>query len=443
MEKEKKKLTRLLGLSLSDKIIILFLNIFLFLLLFRSEKFVWIFMIGVVSIIFIYKYPQFLPAITFQIFGVYFFYLEYLNFSSSKKCILLFGFIFICLFFIKGIKNNIFKLIKDPIIILIALFTYLWIISLSISLSPRYGEQKVILHLLLNLPLFLQFAIFKWKAEDYNNIFKFVIILTCAFSINSIIHIRQFGLPKGTNLNYFDLNTIWASRIYGIGVLACVFFWFSNNKLIKRTNIVLSIIFFTMMILLGKRGPILSLIIAVISIIYLKQSNLKKTNYYLIGASMLLGLFVLQYWNQLIQIISHTGSTYDLSGFYRLQIFKLFGKVFESISFMGIGAGSFSKISLGQDIRWYPHNIFLETSLEAGLIAGLILFVLLLYVFIRILKYRKLYFENKQILYTTLVSFAILIFAILNAQFSGDLFANRYIWLGIGLIFNIRYLNGV
>ena len=146
-------------------------------------------------------------------------------------------------------------------------------------------------------------------------------------------------------------------------------------------------------------------------------------------------LFVGIYWKQLIDLATGlTGvETSRLSILYRVFMIQLFVKILSSLSLTGLGAGTFAKLSVGQDIRWYPHNIFIETILEAGILAGLIL-ILLIFIQIReFLMLRKLYIHNKKIYEIILHSTAIFIFGLVNSQFSGDLFTNRLIWVGLGL----------
>jgi hypothetical protein len=146
-------------------------------------------------------------------------------------------------------------------------------------------------------------------------------------------------------------------------------------------------------------------------------------------------VFVGIFWNQLIDIGTKlTGvATGGLSVVYRVFMIQLFVKISNSITLTGLGAGSFAKLSVGQDIRWYPHNFFIETFLEAGILAGLILLLIIFVQMREFLMLRKLYIHNKKIYEVILHSTAIFMFGLINSQFSGDLFTNRYIWVGLGL----------
>jgi O-antigen ligase len=189
------------------------------------------------------------------------------------------------------------------------------------------------------------------------------------------------------------------------------------------------------MIIVGKRGPLLSLFIVFFLMYLFRKESLFKKNSYVYTPIILLILFVGFYWRELIDIA--TGfmgvETSRLSIVYRIFMLQIFIKVISSMSLMGLGAGSFSKLSAGQDMRWYPHNIFIETTLEAGIITGLILIVIFFIIIKEFLLMRNQYIHNKQIFELMLHSTATFVFGLINSQFSGDLFTNRYIWVGLGL----------
>lgn len=101
-----------------------------------------------------------------------------------------------------------------------------------------------------------------------------------------------------------------------------------------------------------------------------------------------------------------------------------FNTIFESpLSFLfGKGVGSFGLLYTGQDIRDYPHNIFLETWFELGIL-GLLLMVFFL---------GTPYFYKRPVLLKIIA-----IFMLLNALKSGDLAGAWLLFLSYGLlIFN-------
>jgi hypothetical protein len=224
-------------------------------------------------------------------------------------------------------------------------------------------------------------------------------------------------------------------RIYGLGIIASSLCWHYSEEPIKKYYILSGLLLFILMVLVGKRGPLLSLFIVFVLMYLFRKENLFKKNGYIYVPIILLILFVGVYWRQLLDLATGlTGAESSrLSIIYRVFMIQLFVKVLNSISLIGLGAGSFAKLSVGQDLRWYPHNVFIETILEAGIVAGLILIFIIFIQMREFLLLRKIYINNKQIYEIILHSTAIFMFGIINSQFSGDLFTNRIIWVGLGL----------
>jgi len=424
-----------INISVLDYALIFTYNIVLFFLLNRNEKYFWVFFAIVILAYLVYRLPQFLLAVSVQIIGVIKFFLDNLNVSSVSRSFMIFGLIYLGLFFFKGLNKSLFTLLKQPLFILITVFSIMWLFSLSQTPTPRYGGQKVVLHFIFNLPIMLQFIVFNLDIEDYKIFFKFIVLFTLFIALNSLIHILQHGLPEITDLNYFQINRIWMGRIYGFGIIACSLCWQYSKQPLKKYYILFGLLFFLLMVLVGKRGPLLSLFIVFMLMYLFRKENLFKKNSYVYVPIILLILFVGIYWKQLIDLATGlTGvETSRLSILYRVFMIQLFVKILSSLSLTGLGAGSFSKLSVGQDIRWYPHNIFIETILEAGILAGIVLILIIVIQIREFLMLRKLYIHNKKIYEIILHSTAIFIFGLINSQFSGDLFTNRLIWVGLGL----------
>lgn len=430
-EKIKNKLN--ISLNKFDYLLLLLLNLSLVFLLYRDEKYLWIIFISSIVLYLIYKQPALLPALAIQLFGVYNFFLEEMGYSSINRFIFLFGFVISILILFQGYNHNFLRTLKSPLILLIGFFTLLWINSLEGTLSPRYGHQKVTFHIMFNLPLLLQFLIIRIDENFIKKLATFIIIATIMFSFHSLIYINEFGFRFRPYLNYFGINPIWVGRIYGIGILSSVYLIYANNSKVRLTYLLTSIYFFFFMILLMKRGPLLALLVTVLLMIYFNQKKISIINNYVIILSLFFLTSIILWWDDIFLMFSSFGSTKDISSLYRIQMLKLFTKVINSVEWFGVGAGSFSKISVGQDTRWYPHNLFIETYLEAGIIALLVLFLILFVHFYEFLKFRKVVLNNDPILHSLSFAYLIFLFGLINAQVSGDLYSNRFIWIGLGL----------
>jgi len=96
---------------------------------------------------------------------------------------------------------------------------------------------------------------------------------------------------------------------------------------------------------------------------------------------------------------------------------------------VGRGIGSFSSNGrLGTlESREYPHNVFLESAAECGIV-GLILVVLSTMSPLVWLRKRRMWRSEE------IFCFSIWIFGFINAQLSGDFVSNPILWAGAGFM---------
>jgi O-antigen ligase len=116
----------------------------------------------------------------------------------------------------------------------------------------------------------------------------------------------------------------------------------------------------------------------------------------------------------------------DVSGATRMKFVEVAGSALSSALGWGLGTGGFSDLLSKGDYRFYPHNLFAEVGIENGLPGLLALFGFLGSGMARALRAARDPY--------VLAAFLGFLYAFLNAQFSGDLMANEWIWLFAGLI---------
>ncbi|WP_316817962.1 hypothetical protein [Pedobacter nyackensis] len=126
----------------------------------------------------------------------------------------------------------------------------------------------------------------------------------------------------------------------------------------------------------GSRGPALSVVI----VFFIKQSYLiSKRQLFLLLAGIACIIVI-----GFVFIGGYMFETNFYSLYARLNLFELFFDVdFDYLK--GAGIGSYSLFFFGEDVMYYPHNVFLELLFENGLI-GVFLFCLVLFLFLKSFK---------------------------------------------------------
>jgi len=116
----------------------------------------------------------------------------------------------------------------------------------------------------------------------------------------------------------------------------------------------------------------------------------------------------------------------DLSSYIRLGLLRVVREAFGELTALGIGTGGFSHMLQMGDVRAYPHNIFAEVLIENGIPGIVALFGLLGFAVVRGVGGRG---DPR-----TLFALLAFLFALWNAQLSGDIIGNEWIWLFAGVL---------
>jgi len=142
------------------------------------------------------------------------------------------------------------------------------------------------------------------------------------------------------------------------------------------------------------------------------------------------GLFISQLSaTELVVRISNTeAGGPDVSALERLSAYGIALQLFLQHPFFGVGAGGFRAFYVAE----YPHNIELEFLAEYGLV-GTALFIALIVAVIKLVGRTRLLvrgsLEAEQVRRCFVL---ILIYASINAQVSGAITGNGWLWLGAG-----------
>lgn len=338
-------------------------------------------------------------------------------------------------------------------IILLSIFS-LWIIfKLFDSPSPTYKFEKFVGYCTNLFAFIIPFLIRSFRVEKVLKAFAYVVFLLTAWFIPNYLSVM--GTPR-----LYDISGLYLGLGFTLGLVFLIYYkkkdLLSPEFRYLRVYILIGII--TLMISLGARGPVFFLLVLIFidtmfrAIIY-RDLVLKfrlKLKYVLVSISVLL-----------IGILTSAVliETYGNSGFFSLLDRSIYrfellveaitgqsegGKSIEdrmtyinftinelsnnlNVFFFGAGFGSFGINYEGIDHRLYPHNMFLETWYELGLV-GLILLVIFLVYSIFLRKYHQ----------SQGVALIILFFVFLNIMKSSSL-SDLRVFFGLISLSMIEY----
>lgn len=304
---------------------------------------------------------------------------------------------------------------------------YLWMIfTWSYSSSEVYKSEKTLLFFLNVIGFATPFFIKNF------NIKLFLRLIFLSIFIFTFTYLTLF---------YYYLNNVWSKEefdvlhsfylqnglVLGLQVIILIL---SNKPIFaqKKYDYTLAILSFILLLLLGSRGPLFSVIIVLVFCglvfvfyklkvpLFHKEFKLKPWNilfifFCLLSVSISIFLFqdqILQLSNRsiirlkLLVGLSDSSVQEGLGDSVSTRIEQIelsINYIFSDLkSFLfGEGVGSFGVLESGKDQRSYPHNVFLEIMVELGSI-GLLFFLLFSYFITKNIKTKK-YVTSWVILY--------------------------------------------
>ncbi len=316
----------------------------------------------------------------------------------------------VLLVYLKGQKKKVGKELN-----FLLLYLFFFVFSISYSISKQTSVDKA-LGMVYNIffPIGLLMVTSKYSINWGNIENRFVngIKKYSNFILIFFFFLMLLGFTeKGDDFEGRDTiigmrNAIWCSRFVGFFVLAHIIVFVRKRKLnLIDLFALLSALF--IMIKSGSRGPLLAILIVAFLIVFPQI----KARYKIILIAIFGGIFEAFV---LFSSRSFVSGGEDYSGLARIEMYN---KVFdvESLSYIGTGIGSFSQFLGGDDILSYPHNLFLETYVEIGLIGLLIIVILLM----KLYRIR----DDKS-------SFSMFcLYFFVNAMVSGDINGNNYFFI--------------
>jgi O-antigen ligase len=242
-------------------------------------------------------------------------------------------------------------------------------------------------------------------------------------------------VAENGRVSVFDLNPVGVARLASLSsALALTYFMYDKSAPINRkvALLALGIVGFTATVLTGSRGPLLSAFIALLAVlVVLLNSNVVHPIWLLLFAGSAIGFSALGW-------LDINSSTDWVTGREYSGRDKLYTAAIDSIlsSPLGIGWGNFGSLYGVGSSRIYPHNIYLEVAVEGGVIA--LLTFLSVTVWALIVAFQR---ARESRLPSDLISLALYVYALVNAQLSSDLVGNRLLWVSLAFVVAVRAAN--
>lgn len=319
-----------------------------------------------------------------------------------------------------------------------ALFAITVCFSFAYTLSPDYGQDKLVWFLSLGCGSFLLPSVLFTRESDFRDFIFGTAVFGLIVAFSSLSFSATGAMAEGANPAH-----IGKGQAIGLAMLLLLYAPVTGRWL--RAFILLGCIPFLAIGLVSAetRGPLFSLLLVLALGFFipsmrsqlLTRRQMLFAGVALVGAVMLLSTFwfygseasKFQYKATEILALVQGNSEAKGTAVERLHFYHTASKVWTERPLIGWGLGSWSMIYWQQDARKYPHNLFWEVLVEQGL-TGLAALTLLLFA-----VFRQLHESRKDT--AALFPFLLpsLVYLISIAMFSGDLIDDRFIWFWCGL----------
>jgi O-antigen ligase len=322
-----------------------------------------------------------------------------------------------------------------------------WLFA-SVYWSPHtsYSYGKALAFGCFTLPAFLMayfvIAAEEWRLKDFLFkvvIFSVLVTLACydAYFLQSFTN--SLSAVLGTNY-------LITGQTLGAGILILtVMMYEARHKplMFSGLSLLCGVMFFAFLNL-GARGPVVAVVITMVSMILTwflaAQNKITVLKYLGWGGGIIATLFVVlkqlptsitSTFGYRMQNIIHleTGAIADQSILERLDYYRSAWQGFIEHPFKGVGIGGWPTYHGLGDIHIHPHNIFLETMCELGVIGLSLLLVVLGSVAYALWNMRHKPFTRELIMVLSL-----LIFSGVNALKTGDYNDNILLFTCIGML---------
>jgi O-antigen ligase len=294
------------------------------------------------------------------------------------------------------------------------LYLLFYIFSISYMLTYFYSESKVysiikVRGFLLNIIAFT-FPITSIKIQDSNKIIRVLTVfaLLVLIFLSFLLYNDLFNLVKMSDEDQLNLffTTLPTYLDFGAFIAISFILLINNNSIF---SIIFKLIIFYFLIILGGRGPLLTLIFIVFINFLFNNRKLVTVGYFKYLFFLVVGVALYIYFDltfidfERLNVFKNYGDDESVSG--RFVFVQRCLEGFMDKPILGNGIGSTGVLISGQDIVLYPHNLFVEVLSEFGLI-GFFLYLSIFLFFLWIVIIKKVSAEYLPFLFIVLYLFS-------------------------------------
>lgn len=335
--------------------------------------------------------------------------------------------------------SRIFKINCHPMVFALFGFSVLYALQFALSPVSDYAVTKTVRVAGYCLAIAVIFAHVMATPKARELFARYYLIVVGAMSVTAFaIAVAQQGLMGIRRIAPIGGGPITIGRFAGFAAILCLALFLSNGK---KGNLIGFTWFLSFTLLNGSRGPLLALLITLglFSIVMFMVKSVRKRG---LGLAAYLLASVL---GMTVMFLSAAAAGVPFAQRYML-LFTSDGRgdsvdvrsamlsdsreLYHLAPFWGSGVASWPLIS---DWPNYPHNLFAELAVENGAI-GLLFFSSVVSVGIILGSSYLLSARSSPMYADAMIGVCLLVFSLIGAQVSGDIFDNRYIWVSLGWI---------
>ena len=317
---------------------------------------------------------------------------------------------------------------------LYAAFCAIVALSYSYTSAPDYGGTKLLRLVFIGTLFLLSGPVLIRDDRALHRFLQLFLLCSCVTSLQLILHLEKRALGAEG-----DITRIGAGWLIGTGILLLLGYPYSRSKFISGLLVALCLpLLLAGLVASAARGPLVALLLLLpVWLVFFDKRTTLTARVFVAGllAACCVASFLYlrsrdpdKYNSKLNEIVSMSeGHNTTGSATKRLRFYAETAAAIPDHLWLGQGVGSWGVFFMGKDARDYPHNLFLETTFEEGLVGELLLLSFL--VAVGVAAYRLAYASSFH--YGVLA--VIVMFCVTVTMFSGDLDDDRLIWLWAGV----------